>query len=592
MTVSASVRRAVYAGLLTGGLVIYLSLVGMITKFDGINLIEDVLTLGRLLILLPMFLAGVLLARPRVVEGRSERPSLTAASAAGLEAGAVGAALVGAMVLVVNAIGVDAVAKVFVSVTETLIELLTFGRGIAAGVVFLLVLGGAAGLLGGALGAARESVRRPIEIGLSVVLIMAMLQDVIRVVLVQLGIQTKWLYSVRWGGLTYLGAAVAFAAASGIAWAWRQPKLSAFQTRLRTQEDTARQVRIALIALSLLILAILPQLLGTYLSAILGRVGIFILMGLGLNIVVGNAGLLNLGNVAFYAVGAYGTALLTASAGSGSTVHLGLPFLVALPFVMTAAVLVGLMIAGPVLHLRGDYLAIVTLAFGEIARVLITSDLLKPLLGGAQGLIAIPAPSITAGSLDISFRDPQPFYYLALAFCALAILVSVRLSNSRVGRAWVAMREDEQVAEATGVSTVRYKLLAFGVGAAIGCVSGALFAVQIGSLSPTSFSLLVSIQALAIVILGGLGSIRGVVLGALVLIGLPGLLSEFEEFQLLIYGAVLVGVMLLRPQGLLPNTRRARELADEERAQDQWARRHPGEAQDEVAAEAAAREAT
>lgn len=583
-------RRAVYGGLLAGGLVLYLSLVGMIEKFNGIRLVENVLTLGRLLILLPMFLGGILLSRPRIVDGKSEHPGLARSAVGGLEAGAVGGAVVGAFVLIVNAIGVDTVREVFVAVTEGLMEMLTFGRGIVPGVILLLVLGTASGALGGALGAAPVAVRRPIVIGLSAVLIMAMLQDVIRVVLVQLGIKTGWLYSIRWGGLTYLGVVVVFVAAAGTIWAWHRPSLAALQTRISAQEDTARQVRIALIALSLLILAILPQLLGTYLSAILGRVGIFILMGLGLNIVVGNAGLLNLGNVAFYAVGAYGTALLTASAGSGSNIHLGLPFLIALPFVMTAAVLVGLLIAGPVLHLRGDYLAIVTLAFGEIARVLITSDLLKPILGGAQGLIDIPAPTLTVGALDISFRDPQPFYYLALAFCALAILVSVRVSNSRVGRAWVAMREDEQVAEATGVSTVRYKLLAFGVGAAIGSISGALFAVQIGSLSPTSFSLLVSIQALAIVILGGLGSIRGVVLGAVVLIGLPGLLSEFEEFQLLIYGAVLVGIMLLRPQGLLPNTRRARELADEERAQDQWARRHPGEAQDEVAAEAAARE--
>lgn len=590
MTVST--RRAVYGGLLAGGLVTYLALVGMITKFNGIRLIENVITLGRLLILLPMFLAGGLLSRARIVEGKSERPGMRASAIGGIEAGAAGGALVGAFVLIVNAIGVDTVREVFVAVTDDLLELLTFGRGILPGVIILVILGTASGVLGGLLAATPAAGRRPVVVGLSAVLVMAMLQDVVRVVLVQLGIKTGWLYSLRWGGLTYLGAVVVFVVSAGAVWVWGRPRLEALQTRVGAQEDTSRQVRIALVAVSLLVLAILPHLLGTYLSAILGRVGIFILMGLGLNIVVGNAGLLNLGNVAFYAVGAYGTALLTASVGSGSDVHLGLPFLIALPLVMTAAALVGLMIAGPVLHLRGDYLAIVTLAFGEIARVLITSDLLKPVLGGAQGLINIPAPTLTLGSLDVSFRDPQPFYYLALAFCAIAILVSVRLSNSRVGRAWVAMREDEQVAEATGVSTVRYKLLAFGVGAAIGSVSGALFAVQIGSLSPTSFSLLVSIQALAIVILGGLGSIRGVVLGAVVLIGLPGLLSEFEEFQLLIYGAVLVGIMLLRPQGLLPNTRRARELADEERAQDQWARRHPGEAQDEVAAEAAAREAT
>jgi branched-chain amino acid transport system permease protein len=132
------------------------------------------------------------------------------------------------------------------------------------------------------------------------------------------------------------------------------------------------------------------------------------------------------------------------------------------------------------------------------------------------------------------------------------------------------MREDEQVAEAMGVSTVRYKLLAFGTGAAIGSLSGALFAVQIGSLSPASFVIFVSIQALAIIILGGMGSIPGVVLGAVVLVGLPGVLTEFSEFQPLIFGAVIVGIMILRPQGLIPNVRRMRELKEEEQAQDEW----------------------
>jgi branched-chain amino acid transport system permease protein len=236
------------------------------------------------------------------------------------------------------------------------------------------------------------------------------------------------------------------------------------------------------------------------------------------------------------------------------------------PIVIVIAVVAGLLIGGPVLRLRGDYLALVTLGFGEIARVLVTSDWLKPFLGGAQGLIGIPAPHLGT----VTFRDTQPFYYLSLGFCAIAVFVSWRLANSRVGRAWSAMREDEQVAEAMGISTVKYKLLAFGTGAAIGSLSGSLFAVQIGSLSPASFTVLVSITALSIVILGGMGSIPGAILGALVLIGLPGFLTEFQDYQLLIYGAVLVGIMILRPQGLIPNVRRMRELQDEERTQDQW----------------------
>jgi branched-chain amino acid transport system permease protein len=148
--------------------------------------------------------------------------------------------------------------------------------------------------------------------------------------------------------------------------------------------------------------------------------------------------------------------------------------------------------------------------------------------------------------------------------------VSQRLAGSRVGRAWNAMREDEMAAEAMGVSTIKFKLLAFAMGAAVGCLSGALFAVQIGSIASASFTIIVSITVLAVVILGGMGSIPGVVVGTLLLIGLPGLLDEFEEYRLLIYGAALILVMVLRPQGLVPNVRRMRELQEDEAAQDQW----------------------
>jgi branched-chain amino acid transport system permease protein len=292
------------------------------------------------------------------------------------------------------------------------------------------------------------------------------------------------------------------------------------------------------------------------------------LMGLGLNIVVGYAGLLDLGYVAFFAVGAYMTGVLTATGNSGSTLHPQLPFFAAVPLVMLAAAFTGVLIGAPVLRLRGDYLAIVTLGFGEIARVLVVSDLLKNQLGGSLGLYHIPQHFIGVG-----FNDPEKFFYLVTFFVLLAIFVTYRLSRSRIGRAWNAMREDEQVAEAMGISTVKYKLLAFAMGAAIGCLSGALFAVQIGSLEPLGFNIVVSITALAVIILGGMGSIPGVIVGALVLIGIPNLLDEFEAYRLLIYGAVLVGIMVLRPQGLIPNVRRSRELQEEEVDQDAWTKR-------------------
>jgi branched-chain amino acid transport system permease protein len=329
-------------------------------------------------------------------------------------------------------------------------------------------------------------------------------------------------------------------------------------------------VRLVLAAL----LIALPGLVGDPASQVLGTVGIFMLLGLGLNIVVGYAGLLDLGYVAFFSIGAYMTAILT---GGQRVTFTGLQppafganltFYTALPIVIAVAALLGLLIGAPVLRLRGDYLAIVTLGFGEIARVIFGSTWAQSLFGGSAGMTAIADARI--GNYD--FRNVQHFYYLALAFCLLAILVSWRLQGSRIGRAWNAMREDEQVAEAMGISTIRYKLLAFAIGGAVGSVGGALFAVSIGSLSIQSFTILISITALAIIILGGLGSIPGVVVGALVLIGLPGVLSELEDYQLLIYGAVLIAIMILRPQGLVPNVRRSRELHEDERTQDAWMR--------------------
>jgi branched-chain amino acid transport system permease protein len=307
------------------------------------------------------------------------------------------------------------------------------------------------------------------------------------------------------------------------------------------------------------LLLLLPLIVGQRLSEVVGTVGIYVLLGLGLNIVVGFAGLLDLGYVAFYAVGAYVTAVLTSPASPAFSPEL--PFWGALPFVIVAAAMVGLFVGAPVLRLRGDYLAIVTLGFGEIAREIFKSQWAQPVTGGAQGILSIPPP--------LPFdRDPQSIYYPILFFCILAAIGASSLAASRVGRAWNAMREDESVAEATGVNTTYYKLLAFGLGAAFGCVSGALFAAKIGVIFADSFNILVSINALALIILGGMGNIFGVVLGALVLVGLPEFLREFAEYRLLIYGAVLVIMMILRPEGLLPSRVRRAELHEDEGEDD------------------------
>jgi branched-chain amino acid transport system permease protein len=282
-------------------------------------------------------------------------------------------------------------------------------------------------------------------------------------------------------------------------------------------------------------------------------------MGLGLNIVVGFAGLLDLGYVAFFAIGAYVMGVLTTSGGELTT-SFEWTFWEALPVAVGASVLAGIILGVPVLHIRGDYLAIVTLGFGEIIRILALSDMLKPHIGGSQGIVQLARAKIGT----IVFDDPQTLYYMILIACLLGAFVSLRLKDSRSGRAWMAMREDEDVAQAMGIDLVKTKLMAFAVGAAFSGLSGAIFASKLGTIYPHSFNLLISINALSLIIVGGMGSIPGVIVGALALVGLPELLREFDEFRLLVYGAVLMAMMLYRPEGLWPEKTRQRELHAEE----------------------------
>jgi branched-chain amino acid transport system permease protein len=281
-------------------------------------------------------------------------------------------------------------------------------------------------------------------------------------------------------------------------------------------------------------------------------------MGLGLNIVVGLAGLLDLGYVAFFAIGAYTMAVLTSQGDLGL---FDLSFWAALPISVAVASFAGIILGMPVLKMRGDYLAIVTLGFGEIIRILALSDMLKPFIGGAQGILKIPKPEIAGTSLI----QPEQLYFVVLAGVALAAFMSVRLRESRLGRQWMAMREDEDVAEAMSINLVKTKLLAFGIGAAFSGLAGAIFASKLTSIFPHSFSLLISINVLSLIIVGGLGSIPGTVVGAAILVGLPELLREFAEFRFLMYGLLLIAMMLNRPEGFIPSDVIQRELhADED----------------------------
>jgi branched-chain amino acid transport system permease protein len=277
---------------------------------------------------------------------------------------------------------------------------------------------------------------------------------------------------------------------------------------------------------------------------------------LGLNIVVGFAGLLDLGYVAFFAIGAYTMAVLT----SPELGFFHFSFWGALPFTIIMGVLSGVILGVPVLKMRGDYLAIATLGFGEIIRILVLSDFLRPWLGGAQGVGKIPKASIAG----FEFAGPQQIYYLILAGCFLVAFISLRLRDSRLGRAWMAVREDEDVAQAMGINLVATKLLAFATGAAFSALSGAIFASKLSSVYPHSFNVMISINVICLIIVGGMGSIPGVIVGSIALVGLPELLREFAEYRLLVYGAALVAMMILKPEGLWPSEIRRRELHGEE----------------------------
>lgn len=354
-----------------------------------------------------------------------------------------------------------------------------------------------------------------------------------------------------------LGGAVARGLLRG---EWRQPfmqRLSSLKQFIRSVPVVAaiqrrRVLSYALYGILLIGVLALPTRLNTYWNFTLGTVGIYVLLGLGLNIVVGLAGLLDLGYVAFFSVGAYTVALLTAPRPH----NLLWDFWPTVPIALALAALAGVLLGIPVLRLRGDYLAIVTLGFGEIIRLLVKSDALAWFFNGANGIPGVAEPRLLGRFLS-SERD---FLYLIIVCILIVIFITIRLQDSRVGRAWVAMREDETVAQAMGISTYRYKLLAFGIGAAFAGLGGLVFASRNQFASPDDLSLMVSINVLSVVIVGGMGSVPGVILGAFALKGLPEVLRELESFRIVAFGALLVVMMILRPEGLWPSQRRRLEM--------------------------------
>jgi len=300
----------------------------------------------------------------------------------------------------------------------------------------------------------------------------------------------------------------------------------------------------ALITISVFAL-VFPFIFSMYQTNIMITGLIYVMLGLGLNIVVGLAGLLDLGYVAFYAVGAYSYALLNH--------HFGIGFWTALPIGAGVGVLFGILLGFPVLRLRGDYLAIVTLGFGEIIRLILENW--NEFSFGPSGIANIPRPSLF--SIQLSLQNATIYiYYLMILLVLFTIFVVNRLQDSRIGRAWIALREDEVACEAMGVDRRKTKLTAFALGATWAGMAGVIFAAKTTFINPASFTIWESIIILCIVVLGGMGSIIGVIVGALILILLPEYLRAFSEYRMLIFGGMLVLMMVFRPGGIVSDVRR------------------------------------
>ncbi len=545
--------QALKIGLLGGVVAVLLSLIGLVESFSQRYIVSNVISMGHTLLLL----VGVFFGYFSAQRAKSARPLLLLLCS--LFSGFLVGALLSLLVILGNTVNLR---SVFVNASPRLYELLTFKEGLGSGSVLLLVTGALSGMLGSFFYLMPALFRRVIITSLGSVIIGGVLQDLIRPTFAAWGplaVINDFLFTSN--GLTLSGASMLILVVAAITLFWAR-KGNAVRTQIKRLPPTRqRALRISTLVVLIFILLVLPQILGLFLSEVLTIVGLYVLLGLGLNIVVGFAGLLDLGYVAFFAIGAYVTAVLS----SPELGFFAFTFWEALPFAIALGVVAGVILGIPVLNMRGDYLAITTLGFGEIIRILVLSDFLRPWLGGAQGIIKIARASI--GTID--FVTPQQIYYLILAGCLLVIFISLRLRNSRLGLAWKALREDEDVAQAMGINLVTTKLLAFATGAGFSALSGAIFASKLGSVYPHSFNVMISFNILCVIIVGGMGSIPGVIVGAIALVGLPELLREFAEYRLLVFGAALVAMMLLRPEGLWPEAVHRRELHKEESAESE-----------------------
>lgn len=604
-------------GFLASITLLFVGLIGMLEAFNEREVIRDVVTLAQFTLFVPTFIAAYWASQK--IHAEQQQP-LGIALAAGIMIGLL-SAIPTIIVLLINT-QID-IRDMFVNVNRDWIEIITFDHRNQLGLGILLLLGGLAlaGLLGAILQNLPEKIRRSVIFGLSLMLVVGVMSETVGLIMQEIftddfldnffkrdtlllgsavglfvfGVALIWIPNkvrrsfvfglvvalVALGLRNLLLAVDSFASIIPTSEAgfldvflyFLLPFAAGFAGRLyleygrdankvktdtKTSSSTNSLFRPDMIV-GIAILLVAPWIVGRALSDVMVTIGIFVLMGIGLNVAVGLAGLLDLGYVTNYAVGAYVLAVMTSTGPLGlfnNQEQIYVNFWMVIPVALLAAMLAGFVFAVPVLKMRGDYLAIATLGFGEIIGRLAVSDALAPIIGGAQGMSFIPKPNF----LGIVLKDPEQLYYIILFACVITLIVSIRLNNSRTGRQWMAIREDEDVASAMGINVAKAKLLAFTISAATGGVAGAIFAAKVGTVFPNSFTVIVSINVLSLIIVGGMGSNPGIVVGAIVLIGLPELLREFSDFRWLMYGALLIWMMNNRPDGLWPSQVRRREL--------------------------------
>ena len=535
-------RESVRIGLLGAAVAIFLCLVGIVPVFHARALIKDVISLGQTTLVLTLLGSGLLAAR-------STRANSRLGAVHGALAGSIAGAGLTALVIGGSLINLRAV---FLNASPDLYEILTFGAGVAGSWIPVL-LGGVLGAAGAVAAKLPTPARRPLTTFVLMLLLGGLFAGIFRSAMLSTpldGLARLLFASI---GLTVIGTIALAVLFVGGREAYLYGRVRQRVAAMPRAER--RLVTWPLIAIVAVIVLVLPQAMGPFVAQVIAFVALYVLMGLGLNITLGLAGLLDLGFVAFFAVGAYTVALLT------STSELGIAhwsFWAAVPFAVIFAMLFGAVLGLPILGIRGDYLAIATLGFGEIIRILAGSDLLAWALGGPHGILDVPKPIAVEPSHFLA--GPAQLYYIALVGAAIIAFVALRLRDSRLGRAWISIREDEDVAEALGVNLVQTKLLAYMLGAGFAALGGAVFVALVGSIFASSIQLAVSINVVAIVVVGGMGSIPGAVLGAIFLIGVPELFREFTEYRFLMYGAALILMMLYRPEGLLPTKFAAREV--------------------------------